>query len=158
MADFKIIIRVSTQKAELFRDGERLKIYKISTALNGLGCEVGSNKTPTGLHRVAKKIGADCGVGTVFRSRVSTGEVWSPDPLNPLCNSNEDLVLSRILWLEGMEAHNANTLDRYVYLHGTNQEHLLGNAVSHGCIRLSNQDVIELFDLVPEGTLVEIVA
>lgn len=66
-------------------------------------------------------------------------------------------MLTRILWLEGCESHNANTLDRYVYFHGTNQEHLLGAAVSHGCIRLSNADVVELFDLVPEGTLVEIV-
>jgi hypothetical protein len=156
MAGFNLVVRIAFQEADLYQGSRLVRTYRISSALNGPGCEAGSCKTPVGLLRVARKIGAGCATGTVFRGREATGEVWSSDPGNPLRDSTEDLVLSRILWLEGLEAHNANTLDRYIYLHGTNQEHLLGQAVSHGCIRLSNRDVEELFDLVPEGTLVEI--
>lgn len=158
MSSYRILIRISEQEAALFKGTELLKTYKISSAANGLGCELGSCKTPLGRLRVAKKIGDGAPMGTVFRSRVATGEIWSNEPTNPLCSSNEDLVLTRILWLEGCESQNLNTIERYVYLHGTNQEDLLGKPVSHGCIRLSNEDVIELYDLVSEGTLVEIYA
>jgi L,D-transpeptidase YbiS len=83
--------------------------------------------------------------------------VWSLDPSNPWASSPEDLILTRILWLDGKESHNANTLNRYIYLHGTNQESLLGTPVSHGCIRMSNEDILDLFDLLQAGDEVEVV-
>jgi hypothetical protein len=154
--ELKIIVRIKDQEADLVQGDRRLKTYVISSAANGLGCEAGSFKTPTGLLRIAKKIGDGCEAGTVFRARASTGERWSKDPSNPLANSRDDLVLTRILWLEGAELANANTLDRFIYLHGTNQEELLGKPVSHGCIRLSNVDIVDLFARVTEGTTVEV--
>ena len=95
-------------------------------------------------------------IGTVFRQRLPTKEVWSSEPSNPLSRSKEDFVLSRILWLEGCEARNVNTRARCIYIHGTNHESLLGQPESHGCIRMSNEDVIELFDLVDVGDGVEV--
>jgi lipoprotein-anchoring transpeptidase ErfK/SrfK len=108
--------------------------------------------------RIVEKIGEGLPIGTVFRSRAPTKDVWSSDPSNPLSSSTDDLVLSRILWLGGAEAQNANTRGRYVYIHGTNHENLLGQPASHGCIRMSNTDVIELFDLVEVGNEVDVTA
>jgi L,D-transpeptidase YbiS len=123
----------------------------ISTSKWGLGTEPGSNRTPTGRFRVAEKHGDGAPAGTVFKSRKPVGR-WRPgDRVRP-----DDLITSRLLWLEGVEPHNRNTYDRYIYLHGTNQEHLLGTPHSHGCVRLSNPAVIELYDLVPVGTEVVI--
>lgn len=145
----KLVVYVNRQEAELIEDEKVLKTYTISTAANGISCEAGSNCTPSGVLRVAKKIGAGLPQGTVFRARVPVSEDWS-------ANSQEDLVLSRILWLEGTEEKNANTLGRYVYLHGTNQEHLLGTPASHGCIRFGVSEICEVFDELFEGDLVEI--
>ena len=100
---------------------------------------------------VCKKIGADAAAGAVFRSREPTGEI-------ALQGGEEDLVLTRILWLDGLQEVNANTRERYIYIHGTNQEALLGTPASHGCVRMSNADIAECFDEIPEGTPVEIVA
>jgi L,D-transpeptidase YbiS len=152
MSDFRLVVNVQTQRADLFKYGAKIKSYSISTAANGLGSEEGSLKTPSGLLKVAEKIGDGAASGTVFKGRKATGEVWSASPSNALSQSTEDLILTRILWLEGVEESNANTHQRYIYLHGTNQESLLGQAVSHGCIRFSNKDIEELFDLVPVGT------
>ena len=106
-------------------------------------------KTPLGQFRVAEKFGADAPVGTVFKSRAPVGfrDEHPPD---------EDLILSRILWLDGLEAHNANTRDRFIYIHGTNHEHKIGEPVSHGCIRMKNADLVELFDMIEPGTPVVI--
>lgn len=148
--DIKLLVDPSTQRASLF-DGERLvKTYVISTAANGLGCEAGSNKTPYGRMVVAEKFGDGAPLGAVFQSRVQTGAVWTSEILS------DDLILTRILWLAGCEADNANTKARYIYIHGTNREDLLGTPASHGCIRMSNRDVIELFDLLPVGAAVEV--
>jgi hypothetical protein len=156
MSTPRIVIRIDAQEADLYEGEALIRTYKISSAAKGLSCEKGSDCTPTGMLRIARKVGEGCAPGTVFRARVATGEIWSNDPTNPLCNSTEDLVLTRILWLEGCEPHNANTLERYIYLHGTNQPHLLGTPASHGCIRFSNSDIEELFEHVAVGTLVEI--
>lgn len=129
--------------------GELLKVWPISTSRFGLGTEPGSNHTPLGLFRIARKIGDGAPERTIFKSREVVG-VWDGG------EAPEDYVLTRILWLEGLEPDNANTFDRYIYIHGTNQESLLGTPASHGCVRMSNSDVVEVFDLVPEGTLVEI--
>ena len=101
-------------------------------------------KTPTGRFRVAAKIGADMPSGTVFKSRI-------PVTLSKEDAAREDLVMSRIFWLDGLEDHNSNTRDRFIYIHGTNHEDEIGAPASHGCIRMKNTDLIELFELVPEG-------
>lgn len=152
----RLVVRVPSQTAELWDDDQLLETYTVSTAANGLGCVPKSYCTPPGKLRVAEKIGDDMPSGTVFRERVPTGEVWSKNPENPLSNSSEDLILTRILWLEGAEEENANTLSRTIYIHGTNQEHLLGKPASHGCIRFSNADVMEVYELLNEGSEVEV--
>ena len=151
-----LVIDVENQTAFLEEDGELLRRYRISTAAAGTGNTAGSLRTPTGLLRVAEKIGGDAPIGAVFRSRVPTGEVWSLSPENPLARNEEDLVLTRILWLAGAEAENANTFERFIYLHGTNHEADLGRPASHGCIRFANTDIIDLFERLPIGALVEI--
>ena len=144
-------IDATRQILEVLRDGEVCKSYPVSTSKFGLGFEHGSNKTPLGRFVVSEKIGAGATVGAVFKSRAPTGEIASQ-------GGQEDLVLTRILWLAGLDEANANTKDRYIYIHGTNQESLLGTPASHGCVRMSNADVAECFEEIPEGTLVEIVA
>ena len=144
-----IHISIRDQKLTL-KDGDTpVRSYTVSTSRFGIGTEIGSMKTPTGRFRVAEKIGADTPSGTVFRSRVALKPV---DPLPP----TEDLVMSRILWLDGLDEHNANTRDRYIYIHGTKHEEEIGAPASCGCVRMRNADVIELFDLVVEGTPVVI--
>jgi len=133
----------------LKRGDEIVRSYPISSSRFGIGMEEGSMKTPTGQFRVGQKIGHGMPDSTIFRSRVA---LEPGDPLPP----TEDLVMSRILWLEGVEGHNANTWDRFIYIHGTKHEDKIGSPDSHGCIRMRNADVIELFTLVEEGTPVVI--
>jgi lipoprotein-anchoring transpeptidase ErfK/SrfK len=140
-----IHISIRDQKLTL-RDGEApIRSYSVSTSRFGIGTELGSMKTPTGRFRVVQKIGGDTPSGTIFRSRVALKPL---DPIPP----TEDLVMSRILWLDGLDEHNANTRDRYIYIHGTKHEDKIGTPASCGCVRMRNTDVIELFDLVDEGT------
>lgn len=106
-------------------------------------------KTPTGQFRIAKKIGHKMPLGTIFQARVPLG------PNDPL-PATEDLITSRILWLDGLEKANANTFDRFIYIHGTKHEDKIGRPASHGCVRMRNVDVVELFDLVDENTPVRI--
>ena len=147
----RLRIDATRQILEVFRNGKVCKCYQVSTSKFGLGFDHGSNKTPVGWFAVRKKIGAGAAAGAVFRSREPTGEI-------ALQGGEEDLVLTRILWLDGLEEDNANTRERYIYIHGTNQEALLGTPASHGCVRMSNADIAECFDEIPEGTPVEIVA
>jgi lipoprotein-anchoring transpeptidase ErfK/SrfK len=145
----KIDISIRDQRLTLKQGKETLRSYPISTSRFGIGTEDGSMKTPTGRFRVAEKIGDDMPSGTVFRSRVPL------QPNDPL-PSTEDLVMSRIFWLDGLEEHNANTRKRFIYIHGTKHEDKIGSPASHGCIRMRNADVIDLFDLVDEDTPVVI--
>jgi len=146
-----IHISIRDQKLTL-KDGDTpVRSYPVSTSRFGIGTEMGSMKTPTGRFRVAEKIGSDAPTGTVFRSRVALEPV---DPLPP----TEDLVMSRILWLDGLDEQNANTRDRFIYIHGTKHEDKIGTPASRGCVRMRNSDVIELFDLVDEGASVVIEA
>ena len=147
----RVEIVVREQRLRLWRGDTVLFCCAISTSKSGLGSEPGSHRTPTGRFRVAEKHGHGAQLGTIFRSREPAGR-WQADSRVVA----DDLITSRLLWLEGMESHNANTYQRYIYLHGTNQEHLLGRPHSHGCVRLANDAVITLFDLVPEGTEVRI--
>jgi L,D-transpeptidase YbiS len=131
--------------------GAVLRRFPVSTSRFGLGTEPGSLRTPLGHFRVGEKIGAGAELGAVFKSRQPTGA-------NGLDSAEEDLVLTRILWLEGAEPGNANTRERYIYIHGTNHESEIGQPASHGCIRLCNTDIIELFEMVPAGAEVRIEA
>lgn len=149
--DTRVRIDVPRQVLELYQAGTLAGSYAISTSKFGLGAEPGSFKTPTGRFAIAEKIGAEAPLGAIFRSRQPTGEIAGP-------GGEDDLILTRILWLEGCEADNANTRERYIYIHGTNQETLIGTPASHGCIRMRNADIAEFFPRVPPGTPVEIVA
>ena len=145
-------IHISVARQTLTLDGpgpgERRE-YPVSTSRFGLGPEPESFKTPLGRFEVSQKIGDGAPLGAVFRSRVPTGETG--DPSNP-----EDLIQTRILWLRGLDPGNANTLERYIYIHGTNHEEEIGTPSSHGCVRMRNRDVADLYDRVTEGTPVHI--
>lgn len=124
--------------------GEVIRRYAVSTSRFGLGSEPGSYKTPIGRFRVAEKYGDGAPPGEIFVSRQPTGQFGKED-------DPEDRVQTRILWLEGLEPGNANAKERYIYIHGTNAESLLGTPASHGCVRMSNADVIDLYERAPAG-------
>jgi len=146
LASPRIEISAGSQRLRLF-DGHRIvREWTCSTSKYGLGFTEGSNKTPLGSFEVKEKHGDGAAPGTIFKSRQPVG-LWTPG-----METQSDLVLTRILWLGGLEPRNANTFQRYIYIHGTNDEASLGRIASHGCIRMRNREVIELFDLVPVGT------
>lgn len=147
----RLRVNVGRQTLDVLRGDLIEKTYIISTSKFGLGSEPGSFRTPLGRFQIAEKIGHGAPLGAVFKSRQPTGEVAEP-------GGEEDLILTRILWLDGLDTDNANTKSRYVYFHGTNQEALLGTPASHGCVRMANRDIAELFEEIPEGTFVEILA
>jgi L,D-transpeptidase YbiS len=148
-------VSVSAQRLDLVDDSGRIiRSFPVSTAKKGTGSEPDSHKTPLGWHRVCEKIGDGTAPGTQFVGRKPTGRVWQPtDPVE-----EKNLVLTRILWLDGEETQNRTSKDRYIYIHGTNREDLIGTPASAGCVCLKNSDVVELYSLVPVGTRVEIVA
>lgn len=157
----KIFLLVNIQKQELYvvRNDAVEKTYHISSSKYGTGNRKGSEKTPLGVHRVAEKIGAGAKPNTIFIGRKNTGEVTAI--IKDSLDVEEDKVTSRILWLEGLEkginkGKGIDSHDRFIYIHGTQEEGLIGTPASHGCIRLYNKDVIELFDLIGTGTLVVI--
>lgn len=143
---------------EVFIDEQRLDMsgpegliasYPVSTAAKGVGFTEGSFRTPTGRFRIAEKVGANEPVGTIFRGRIPCGR-WEGEPVA------DDLILTRILRISGIDPENANTLERCIYIHGTNREDLIGQPASHGCIRMQTADLIDLFDRVPVGALMVI--
>ena len=140
-----IHISVRDQQLTVKEDETPIRTYPVSTSRFGIGTEQGSLKTPTGRFRVAEKIGGDTPPGTIFQSRVPL----KPDDPRP---PTEDVVMSRILWLDGLDEHNANTRERFIYIHGTKHEGKIGSPASCGCIRMRNADVVELFDLVDHDT------
>ena len=148
----RLVISIDNQRLEVIQGGCCLGQFGVSTAANGSGFEMGSHRTPTGRFRVFEKIGTGAASGTIFKNRVAVG-LWHPGQA-----PEEDLILTRILRLEGLDADNANTLERCIYIHGTNREDRIGQPASHGCIRLGNADMIELFDMVSKGDLVEILS
>ena len=147
----RLEVSVANQEMLLIENDEAIASYSISTAKNGLGCDEGSNCTPTGRFEIAEKIGGAASMGTIFKGRKPVGR-WEAGQA-----TDEDLVLTRILWLNGLDPENANTKDRYIYIHGTNQETLIGQPVSHGCVRMRNEDVMELFEMISKGVQVRIV-
>ena len=144
-----IHISIRDQRLTLKEGETPIRTYPISTSRFGIGTEEGSMKTPTGQFCIAEKIGAQMPMDTVFQSRVP---LKPDDPLPP----TEDLVMSRILWLNGLDEHNANTRARFIYIHGTRHEDKIGAPASHGCVRMRNADVVELFELIDEGAQVTI--
>src|SRR2546422_4207996 len=139
-----IHVSIRNQRLTLKEDETPIRSYPVSTSRFGIGTEEGSMKTPTGRFRVAEKIGGGLPSDAVFQSRVP---LKPDDPLPP----TEDLVMSRILWLDGLDEDNANTRDRFIYIHGTKHEDKIGKPASHGRVRMRNIDIVELFALVDEG-------
>ena len=153
----KIIINISEQKLYLYKmNDELVKDYPISSSKYGIGSKANTGKTPLGLHKIENKIGADSPTGTIFKGRKNTGKIANIDA------ENGDLVTTRIMWLKGLEAgknlgKGIDSYKRYIYIHGTAEESKIGQPASHGCIRMLNHDVIDLFDRVQENTSVNIV-
>ncbi|MDR0564672.1 MAG: L,D-transpeptidase [Azoarcus sp.] len=158
----RILVSIPRQQLELFApDGACIRRYSVSTAKNGAGERNGSGCTPRGRHRIRAKIGAHAPFAAAFKGRRLTGEIWTPE--FAATHPARDWMLSRLLWLCGEEpgfnrGGNVDSMRRYIYIHGTGDDQPMGEPRSHGCIRMRNRDVIELFDLVEAGTKVEIVA
>jgi L,D-transpeptidase YbiS len=152
-------ISIAKQELELFENNCRIKSYHISTAKNGVGELAGSEQTPRGLHIIRAKIGKNCAINTVFVGRRPTGEVYTPELKKAY--PNRDWILTRILWLSGMEIGknrlgNNDTMRRYIYIHGTPDEINMKVPGSRGCIRMRNHEIVELFDLVQYQSIVSI--
>ena len=160
--DGKLIhISIGHQQLALYTHECLVQSWPVSTARNGTGNQNNSFKTPAGVHRISEMIGDGVEPGTVFKGRVATGQRTNPDTRSSA--TDEDLITSRILWLEGMEpginqGGEVDSHERYIYIHGTADEARIGQPVSHGCIRMTNADVVALFDQVKPGTLVVIQA
>ncbi len=149
-------VDTSQQCLTVYQQGNLVASYIISTAKNGLGCDNGSYKTPLGFHKVEDIIGKDEPINMLFKARKATGEIAQ---INDEIYLNQDSITSRILWLSGLEqginlGDEVDTKQRYIYIHGTADEAHLGQAVSHGCIRMKNIDIIELLEWVNEQTVV----
>ena len=161
MNTIEIHVDGAAQTLTLFKQHKRYKDYLISTGARGFGEQKGSYQTPRGWHQIRAKIGTDCPSNTVFVGRRATGEIYSP--ALGLQYPGRDWMLTRLLWLSGLEVGknrlgNVDTLRRYIYIHGAPDTTELGKPGSHGCIRMRNSDLIELFELLPLGTKVLIEA
>lgn len=147
----KMIVSVTDQRMLLVKDGSPVKSYKISTSKFGVGDRPGSNCTPLGRLQVAKKIGDNAPLGSVFKARRPTGEVLAPNA------PGRDPVVTRIMWLTGTEGRNQNAFRRTIYIHGTPEERRLGSPASFGCIRMGSKDVADLYNRVGYGADVFII-
>jgi L,D-transpeptidase YbiS len=152
----RIEISISQQTLTLFDNFGGVKVqYPVSTAANGVGCEKDSGCTPLGAHIIRAKIGAGAAANSVFVGRRFTGEICTPELMAQY--PNRDWILTRILWLSGKEIGknrlgNVDTMQRYIYIHGTPNSTDMSKIGSHGCVRMRNADMIALFDLVEAGT------
>ena len=147
-------IVVPTQKLLIYENDKIIKTYAVSTAKNGVGEQVGSEQTPRGWHIIRAKIGTDQPANAIFKGRRFTGELYTTEL--KVQYPERDWILTRILWLSGLEVGKnrlgkVDTMRRYVYIHGTPAETQMDIPGSRGCIRMQNQDLIELFDFVPYG-------
>ena len=154
-----LLIKIDVQTLYLINDGRIESSWPISTSKFGIGNQSGSYKTPSGVHRVAEKIGANCKLREIIRARIPTGVIA---PLTNVTPASGDMITTRILWLQGLQPgiNSGGSVDshlRYIYIHGTPEEGLLGSPSSIGCVRMGNEDVVEVFDLVEVGTLINIV-
>jgi lipoprotein-anchoring transpeptidase ErfK/SrfK len=147
----RILISAADQRMVVFRDDEKIAEYPVSTSKYGLGSRPNSNATPVGLFRIKKKIGEGAPAGAVFKSRRATGEIIAIDA------PGRDPIVTRILWLDGLEPGNKNSFDRLIYIHGTPEERNIGFPASYGCIRMKSVDVISLYETVGTGAKVLII-
>ena len=152
-----IIVDISEQRLYLFEKDKLKQSFPVSTSRFGEGSIENSYKTPLGSHEIKEKIGTDVPINTILIARKNTSR--KAKIINEKIDSDDDFVTSRILWLEGLEVgknkgSGVDSYDRYIYIHGTHEEGLIGQKASHGCIRMFNQDVIYLYDKVEEGTKV----
>ena len=159
MPDFFLDISISAQRLAIIGGGNPIQSYPVSTAKNGVGEKRGSECTPIGWHCIRAKIGSGLPLNSVFVGRRATGEIYS-DELGRL-NPQRDWILTRILWLGGLEPGknrygDVDTCWRYIYIHGTPDESMIGLPVSHGCIRMKNEDMLDLFNRVEAGIKVYI--
>ena len=138
----RIVVSIPEQKLALLDNGALIATYPISTSRFAIGDAPGSRGTPLGELEIAKKIGDSAPSGMVFKDRRATGEILAPDA------PGRDPIVTRILWLRGREAQNANAYSRYIYIHGTPEERNIGTRASFGCIRMRSRDVIQLYDIV----------
>ncbi len=150
-ADTLIVVSVPDQTLALVEDGETVVRFRVSTSKFGIGDRSGSYATPLGTMEVASKIGAHAPLGAVFKSRVRTGEILRTNA------PGRDPIVTRILWLRGLESGNARAYGRGIYIHGTPVERLIGRPASYGCIRMRSRDVVRLFDAVQVGTKIDVV-
>ncbi len=153
-----IVVGISQQRLYLIKGKKIIKQYPVSTSQYGIGNRDGSYKTPLGVHRISSKIGKDAKIGEIFKSRKRTHRIAL---IAATTDKEEDIITTRILRLEGLEPgiNKGKGIDSYkrcIYIHGTAVEDLIGKPASHGCIRMRNNDIVELFDLVTRGTLVDI--
>ena len=154
-----IIVDISEQRLYLYSNNDLILSYPVSTSKYGEGQTENSFKTPLGLHEIKEKIGHKAPINTIFTARVNTNK--RADVQIKQNDTEDDFVTSRIMWLDGLEdginrGLGVDSYNRYIYIHGTHEEGLIGQKASHGCIRMFNNDVIELFDIVSEGTKVQI--
>jgi lipoprotein-anchoring transpeptidase ErfK/SrfK len=147
----RLIISVRDQKLMLLRDGGKVATYPVSTSKFGLGDFWGRMTTPLGYLFVAQKIGDHAPTGAVFHNRRFTGEILPPNA------PGRDPVITRIIWLRGLEAQNSRAFSRCIYIHGTPQEKTIGRPASYGCIRMKSSDVAALYNQVPLGAIVQII-
>jgi len=147
----RVLISVRDQKLMLIENGTIAATYPVSTSKYGLGDNLGSLATPLGLLQVAQKIGDHAPVGAVFHNRRWTGEILQPN------TPGRDPIMTRIIWLRGLQAANSHAFKRCIYIHGTNEEKIIGRPASFGCIRMRSVDVTALYNQLPLGTPVEIV-
>ena len=146
--EHQVVISVPEQRMVVLKNGLPLATYPVSTSKFGLGDAPGTRATPLGELEIARKIGDGAPPGAVFKSRELTGEVLVPDA------PGRDPIVTRILWLRGLEAGNSHAFDRYIYIHGTPEERLIGRPASFGCVRMRSRDVISLYDEVGTGARV----
>ena len=157
----ELIVDISEQRLYLMQNDKILESFPISTSKYGEGNAVNSLKTPLGLHEIKEKIGENAEINTIFISRINT--MRKAEIYKSIYDSSNDYVTSRILWLSGLEVglnkgSGIDSYDRYIYIHGTHEEGLIGQKASDGCIRMFNKDVVHLFNIVSKGTKVYIKA
>jgi len=148
---YEVLISVPDQKLAVVKDGELVARYPVSTSRFGTGDNFYSYRTPLGELKVCDKIGENLPPGAVIRHRSATGEVL------PVNAPGRDPIVTRVIWLDGLEAQNHNARTRGIYIHGTPEERTIGTPVSWGCIRMRSKDVIKFFDEIPVGTVVSII-
>lgn len=150
MATPSIVVSVPDQTLALIDDSVVVARFPVSTSKFGLGDGSGSYATPLGTMAIATKIGANAPLGAVFKSRLPTGEILRPNA------PGRDPIVTRILWLRGLEKQNARAYGRNIYIHGTPEERLIGRPASYGCIRMRSRDIAQLFAAVGVGTKIEV--